>query len=119
MDEQPSNISIETGSGAAAAQNNTGMPNRYVFVWRSQGLGSGSKGIDELIIALESAVDGLRLLKESGVQLDAGEAVGDDARLITTDPAVAQRFGFEAEVATPEVNDGATANDTTSAKAGA
>jgi len=80
-------------------QNDKDAVSRYVFTWRSKGLTADAKTIDEMIAALEGAADGMRLLKEAGVVLDAGTIEGDDACLVTTDPAVAQRFGFQREEA--------------------
>jgi hypothetical protein len=82
----------------AETDNKKDTPKRFTFAWRSKGLGAGAKNIDELIAALEDGADALRVLKDAGVFLDAGKVTDDDAYLVTTDPAVAQRFGFAAEV---------------------
>ena len=80
-------------------QNDMSCTPRYVFTWRSKGLTTGAKTIDDMIATLEAETDALRVLKGVGVVLDASTAVGDDACLVTTDPAVAERFGFQADTA--------------------
>jgi hypothetical protein len=107
MDKQHPNLGNDMGPAA-----------RYVFTWRGQGLGAGAKTLDELIAALEGAADALRVLQEAGVVLDAGKAAGDDARLVTTDPAVARRFGFQREAAGQEARGEVPTGNATAAEAG-
>jgi hypothetical protein len=99
MENEQRDITAEGQQALAGMQDGKGPPARYVFTWRSQGLAAGAKTIDDMIAALEGAADALRVLKEGGVALDAGAAAGDDACLLTTDPAVAERFGFLPEAA--------------------
>jgi hypothetical protein len=119
MDEQPPNNSTGSGPGATAMQNNSDTLTRYAFTWRSQGLGSDAKNIDDLIAALDDGAGALRLLKESGIQLDTAKSADGDVCLVTTDPAVASKFGFEAEAAITQVAKGeASAGNVTDAKLG-
>jgi len=91
-------IPTEGQQSPVKPQNDMSCTPRYVFTWRSKGLTTGAKTIDDMIAALEGATDALRVLKGAGVVLDASTAVGD-ACLVTTDPAVAERFGFQADTA--------------------
>ena len=53
-------------------------------------VGDGRRGL------VSEAKSVLREMKSAGVVLDAESGVQDDyARLVTTDPAVAERFGFD------------------------
>jgi hypothetical protein len=92
-------IPTEGQQSPVKQQNDMSCTPRYVFTWRSKGLTTGAKTIDDMIAALEGATDALRVLKGAGVVLDASTAVGDDACLVTTDAAVAERFGFQADTA--------------------
>lgn len=103
----------------AETDNKKDTPKRFTFAWRSKGLGAGAKDIDELITDLEGAADGLRLLKESGVHLDADKSADGDACLVTTDVAVAKKFGFESVlIMTRVANDDVSPGDTISANTG-
>jgi hypothetical protein len=56
------------------------------------------KTIDDLVFSLQDLLDELRLMRELGVVLsDSSDLPSGHAILITTDPAVARRFGFEVE----------------------
>jgi hypothetical protein len=49
-----------------------------------------------LILALDEATETSRAMRAAGVTLDPdGGAADDDARLVTTDPKVAEHFGFD------------------------
>jgi len=70
----------------------------YELLWRNKFLTIEAKTIDDMIQSLQSAVDELQTMKEVGVTLDETGGTADDyARLITTDPSVAEKFGFEME----------------------
>lgn len=93
---QQAPLNSQKGEGPAA---------RYIFIWRSEGLTANAKTIDEMIDSFEGAADALRLLKNAGVVLDADASIGDNACLITSNPAVAQRFEFQQETANQETQD--------------
>jgi hypothetical protein len=61
--------------------------------WRSKGLTDDATSIDEMIAALEAAIVDLRAMRDAGVRVE-GSVTDDYAYLITTDPAVAEQFGF-------------------------
>jgi hypothetical protein len=95
MDEQQRPISPEGSQGRDKAQNEMDKVDRYVFVWLGEEVIEGANTIDEIIEYYKSAIKDLQAMKNAGVVLDdESTPVGKDARLITTDPAVAKRFGF-------------------------
>jgi hypothetical protein len=66
--------------------------------WRNKWLTAEARTIEEMIAGLRGAADELQAMQEAGVTLlDDGAAADDYARLVTDDPAVAARFGFEEE----------------------
>jgi len=91
---------------------------RYTFIWRSAGLTTNAKTIGEMVIALEDAAEALRLLMEAGVVLDTASVGNDPCRLVTADPAIAQRFGFQREAEEEGARDEMATGNTTDAKAG-
>lgn len=94
MDNQHQQIPVEGHQRPEGMQGDKGTADRYVFTWRTTGITTGAKTLDDMIAALEGAADALRVLTEVGVVLDVGATAGEDACLVTTDPAVAERFGF-------------------------
>jgi hypothetical protein len=71
-------------------------PVEYELTWRNKYRTTGAKNLDEMIDALRLAVDELRAMKVAGVVLADTVPVQDDSAILTTtDPAVAERFGFE------------------------
>jgi hypothetical protein len=71
-------------------------PRRYEYLWRNKYLTAEAETLDEMINALQAAVDHLREMRSAGIILDEWSGMADDyAVLVTTDPAIAERFGFE------------------------
>jgi hypothetical protein len=68
----------------------------FELLWCRRRLTSGAETINGLIDALQEAADELREMRDAGVDL---EPLGSDghALLLTDDPEVAERFGFEEE----------------------
>jgi hypothetical protein len=68
---------------------------RYITTWRSKWLTADAKSIDDMIKLLKSAADHLEQMKRDGVFLEEAGGIGDDyANLVTTDPKVAEKYGF-------------------------
>jgi hypothetical protein len=68
----------------------------HELLWRNKWLTAHARSIDDMITALQKAVDTLKLMRWMGVSLrDDGGAADDYATLITNDPSVAQELGFE------------------------
>ncbi len=72
------------------------MTQTYWTFWRNKWLTADAETIDDMIAGLESAAAMLREMRDAGVVLEGG-AEDDYARLVTTDPAVAEKYGFEPE----------------------
>lgn len=71
---------------------------RYVLIWRNKWLTADTGSIADMATALESAAAELRAMLADGVQLDPSGGTTDDyAHLVTTDPAVAQKYHMEDE----------------------
>ena len=69
---------------------------RYVTNWTNKWLTAEAKTVEEMVSMLRSAADELDRMLKDGVILDGG--VGDDdARLITTDAKVAEKYGLVEE----------------------
>ena len=71
---------------------------RYETVWRNKWLTAEARSIEEMVADLRSAASELEAMAKDGVVLDPEnlEAVEDDhAFLITEDPVVAAKYGFE------------------------
>ena len=72
------------------------MTTQFNLVWRNKFLTAEATTIDDMIAALAEATEELRQMKAAGVVLaDDGSAVDDYAILLTTDPKVAEQFGFD------------------------
>jgi hypothetical protein len=70
----------------------------YQKTWRNKWLTANANSIEDMIDALQRAVDELRAMKAAGVVLKEDCSVKDDyALLVTEDRAVAERFEFEEE----------------------
>ncbi len=70
----------------------------YETTMRCKWLGDGAETIDQYIDLHEMRLEELKAMRDAGVVLGF-ETVNDDyARLITTDPEVAKRFGLELEL---------------------
>jgi hypothetical protein len=68
---------------------------RYVTLWRNKWLTVDVKSIEDMIAKLRTAADHLDQMRKDGVFLDDGGGVSDDyARLVTTDPKVAEKYGL-------------------------
>ena len=71
---------------------------RYVTLWRNKPLASDSKSLDGMIATLQDAIGTLIAMRADGVTLDPEGGTHDDcARLVTTDPDVARKYGMEDE----------------------
>lgn len=68
---------------------------RYVTTWRNKWLTAEAKSVDDMIEMLRSAAAHLEQMRDDGVFLEDDGGVGDDyARLVTTDPKVAEKYGL-------------------------
>lgn len=68
---------------------------RYVTIWRNKWLTAEAKSIEEMARMLRSAADRLDQMRADGVVLEDDAGAGDDyARLVTTDPKVAEKYGL-------------------------
>lgn len=71
-------------------------PRRHEYLWRNKYLTAEDETLDDMITSLQAAADCLRDMRAAGVVLDEWSGMADDyAVLVTADPAVAERFGFE------------------------
>jgi hypothetical protein len=72
---------------------------QYEFTWRNKFLTTEVKTIGEMAQTLEGAAQQLRDMEQDGVTLDPDSDMADDyAMLVTDDPEVAHKYGFEEEV---------------------
>jgi hypothetical protein len=68
---------------------------RYVTTWRNKWLTAKAKTIGDMINMLRAAADHLDQMRSDGVILEDESGVGDDyARLVTSDPKIAERYGM-------------------------
>ncbi len=68
----------------------------YEFIWRNKWLTVEAKTLPEMVAALRGAANELETMQIAGVALDPESDIqGDYARLVTTDPAVAEKHSFE------------------------
>lgn len=68
---------------------------RYVMTWRNKWLTAEAKSIEDMINLLRSAAEQLDQMRMDGVVIDDSNGGDDDyARLVTTDPIVAERYGL-------------------------
>ena len=75
-----------------------GTPKRYVMLWRNKPLTAGAKSLGDMIQTLRAAADSLAEMQADGVTLDPDGGTADDyAHLVTTDPAIARKYGMHPE----------------------
>lgn len=68
---------------------------KYETVWRNKWITSDAKTIDDMIKMLRESADYLEAMKNDGVTLSENSGIVDDyADLITTDKAIAEKYGF-------------------------
>jgi hypothetical protein len=71
---------------------------RYMTLWRNKFKTTSSTSLDEMIATLQDATRTLEAMRADGVTLDPDGGTGDDyARLVTTDPQVAKKYGMDDE----------------------
>jgi hypothetical protein len=70
------------------------MDRPYYLFWRNKFLTVEAQSIDDMIRGLEQAAAELREMRDAGVVLEGG-AEDDYARLVTSNPAIAEKYGFE------------------------
>jgi hypothetical protein len=71
---------------------------RFLRLWRNKWLTANARTIDDMIIAFGAAADELKAMRDDGAVLDPEGGTADDyAYLVTTDPAVAKKYGMEDE----------------------
>jgi hypothetical protein len=70
---------------------------KYEYVWRNKWLTGEAKSIGDMIDRLEKAVAELQAMRDAGIILAApDDGTSDDyARLVTSDKAIADKFGLE------------------------
>jgi hypothetical protein len=79
---------------------------KYTTVWRSPFSFTQVRGIGHLARSLVDAARDLRQMKAEGVTLYPEGGIGDDyAVLMTTDPHVARKYGFDVEAVTSSADD--------------
>ncbi len=92
--EKPATRKAAKAGKAAGARRKASA--RHELLWRNKWLTAGAKTIDDMIEDLQAAADGLREMRDAGVVLeDDGGTEDDYATLVTRDPDVAARFGFD------------------------
>lgn len=68
----------------------------YSLTWRNKWLTAEAENIDGMIEALEQAVLELKAMRDDGIVLHPGPWTVDDyAMLITKDPVIARKHGFD------------------------
>lgn len=79
-----------------ANQQTKAITQGFALTWRNKYLTCDATTIEEMIALLQQNVDNLKNMQAAGVTLDFNCDMGNDyARLITSNPQVAQQFGFE------------------------
>jgi hypothetical protein len=74
------------------------MPH-FECIWRNKWLTADATCLDDMIGSLRQAADELQAMRDAGVTLEDDGCVGDDhAHLVTNDPEVAKKFGFDEDV---------------------
>ncbi len=72
-----------------------GTRKRYVQLWRNKFLTLDAKSLDEMATTLRAAAEELEAMRKDGIVLDPDGGTADDyAQLITTDPKIAEKYGF-------------------------
>jgi hypothetical protein len=73
-------------------------PKRFVQIWRNKFLTLDAKGINEMAKTLRESAELLEAMRADGVILDPSGGTADDyAYLVTTDPAIAKKYGMHDE----------------------
>ena len=68
---------------------------RYVKTWRNKWLTAEAGSIEDMISMLRAAPEELDQMRRDGIVLDEDGGVGNDyARLVTTDPQIAAKYGL-------------------------
>ena len=71
---------------------------RFMLIWRNKFPTRDAISTDEMIASLRQAADTLEAMRADGVVLDRGGGTADDyARLVTTDPEIAKKYGMHEE----------------------
>jgi len=71
---------------------------RYVMLWPSEPLIAHAQSIEDVVASLKAAKEQLERMQADGVYLDVKPGTSNNyAYLVTTDPAVANKYGFEDE----------------------
>ena len=71
---------------------------RYVMIWRNKWLTSEAKTVDEMLAMYIGTASHFEQMIRDGIVLDDNGSVGDDyAQLVTTDPKIAEKYGFVEE----------------------
>ena len=75
-----------------------GTEKRYMLIWRNKFLTLDASSSDEMIASLRQAADTLEAMRADGVVLEPDAGAADDyARLVTTDPEIAKKYGMHEE----------------------
>lgn len=69
------------------------MGGKYHLTWRNKFLTNNAKTINDMIDSLTFALQQLQEMRDKGVVLEGG-AEDDYAILVTSDPKVADQYGF-------------------------
>ncbi len=68
---------------------------RYVLLWRNRWLTAQAQSIDEMATSLRDAAQTLDAMRADGIVLETDAGVADDnARLVTSDPQIAAKYGM-------------------------
>ena len=71
---------------------------RYVMIWRNKWLTSEAKTVDEILAIYLGTANHFEQMIRDGVVLDNNGSLDDDyAQLVTTDPKIAEKYGFVEE----------------------
>ena len=73
-------------------------PTWYTLIWCNKWLTARAKTIGDMIATLRQSADALEEMSKAGITLIDDSGTEDDyARLLTTDPVVAKKFGLQEE----------------------
>jgi hypothetical protein len=71
---------------------------RFTTFWRNKWLTSEAKTIEDMVDSLRAAADSLEQMAKDGIVLEDDGAVADDyATLVTTNSAIAAKYGLDLE----------------------
>ena len=69
---------------------------RFERYWRNKWATANATTLEEMVLLLSADAYALNQMLEDGVILDPDSAIQDDyARLVTNDPKLAEKYGFE------------------------